>query len=131
MYQKQLDQVLEGAHLQPADFLVKRCVIAALRELAEGPHQSRVGAVADQHAGDELLGKHGQRNLARNGRREHHAQPLVLTLQNADDHRFEQCVLVRKTTIDSPRRQSSVLGDPGNGGPLDSVLSQHFRRCLQ
>ena len=90
-------------------------------EVARGQHRASCSAdlqlaveTADCIGGGRR--DHGGGVLARHGGREHHAQPLVLTLKDADDHRFEQRVLVRKTAIDGPWRQSRVLGDARNGG---------------
>src|SRR5260370_10981445 len=100
MQQEQLNEVLDTTHLEFCGSLTKRRVKATLRELPERTQQAGVCAVAAEHIADKLLGKHGQRNLADHVGRKRHAQPLVLPLQDADDHSLQQRVLVRETAID-------------------------------
>lgn len=103
----------------------------ATAELPHGAQQACAGAVTDQHAADQLRGKYGQRNLPGHLRRQGDAQSFVLTLQDAENHRLQQSILVREAALDSSRRQPRVLRDPGNRRALDSVLPEHFRRSFQ
>src|SRR5215469_872111 len=104
---------------------------ACLHKLPHGLQESGVCAIANDHRSDDLIGEDRKGNLCGRLWRQTHFGTLVLALQNSEDRRLKQLVLIAKTPVNRPWSESRMACYTGDRGSLDSMLSQDLGGSLQ
>src|SRR5262249_49751017 len=97
------------------------------------PHcadQRSAETIVQHDAVDHLVGKNAQRNLL------YHlgsqgAIERLLAFHQAEDGRLEKSFLVVEPAVNRAWSETGVVGNAGNGGAFNAMLSEYFRGGTQ